>query len=282
MKLYKSPLKVPEGKIGKWKVVHKTVPAGEEIIVVSMRTTLMSGLQPANVQYDRPQTYHHLTYNGGTVMSDIPQEQYGHTYVVKKLKGRVLIGGLGLGYVTTLLNKKKTVTDIVVVEKEKAVIDLVWPHINADKAGVVQEDIFKFLKNPLHKHYDYIYLDIWTGDSESVFYETVLPLRKLARPLVNDSSRIVCWKEDTMRGQIKTNLEMNVRFPDMFNRIKELPEEDFVRMFGDKWGQVSGPFWNWVRTMNVRPEVADAVITKYVDSYGEAEWELVWGKWKLC
>ena len=275
---YESHLRIPEGKSGRWRIEHKVIPALTPITIISMRTALFEGKKPLEIGYDVPKTYHQLKYDGGIIMSDIPQEVYDQISIAKKCTGRMLVGGLGLGHIATLLNNKKTIKQICIVEKSKDVINLVWRYLNLEKAQLICEDIFKYLKIS-KTSFDYIYLDTWTGDNEATLYDTVIPLRRLARRLVESRDRILCWREDVMRGQLKIGLMTKIQFPDALKEIREMPREQFRNTFGG-FNKVQYPFWNWVREGKVSPVKALKEIESYAELYGDPEWDAKWEKWR--
>lgn len=259
-----SPLNIPESQSGRYSVQHKTIPAGEAITVISMRTALFTGNKPLKIMYDLPVYYHYLKNQNSVLMSDVPQEQIQHEPIIAKCKGKVLIGGLGLGYIATKLSEKKSVTEIIVIEKSKAVINLVWPYLDLrGKGNIIHADIFKFLKEN-QEDFDYIYLDIWSGDSENVFLETVLPLRKLARKFVKSKNRVLCWQEEVMRGQIRTGLQMAIQIN--FDEILNMPQEKFNKVFSGKTHRFKKNFWAWARRCKPSQDIAFKKVIPYVNT----------------
>jgi len=274
---YKSPLNIPEASSNGLSVKHKHVPAGEEITVVSMRTALMTGQRPHKAVYDFPVRYHYLTAKSqGTWMTDIPQEQVQHRDVVKKCSGHVLVGGLGLGYVVTLLAKKRSVKSITVIERSKDVIKLVWKHTDhKGKGKVVRGNLFDYLKTNKRK-YDYMYFDIWQSDGERTLVDYVIPLRKLGRPFVVSDKRILCWNEDVMKGQLKLSLIGKLMLPETSKQIRTMDDKQFMRVFGDAWHTHELPFWKWFRERTTPTDIALETANKYADTFGTDAWEKQW------
>ena len=58
--IYRSPLKIPEGRKGKFRIKHKTYPVGHEHVIVSMRDFVFTGEQANSVRYDVPTMFHEL------------------------------------------------------------------------------------------------------------------------------------------------------------------------------------------------------------------------------
>lgn len=148
--------KIPENKSGDWKVEKFTVTdAGAQLhnLRCAAHGSLSSIISPGD--------YTKLSYDGLLVMSDTPSELRDHELFIKNAKGSVLIAGLGLGLVTIEVAKKRNVTSIVIVEKSKDVIDLVWKYIPEDvgaRLEIVHADIFDY--KPRHG-FDYAWFDIW-------------------------------------------------------------------------------------------------------------------------
>jgi len=312
--MYLSPLNIPKGRSGKWSIEHDIIPAYTSITEISHRTALFRGIRPKNTVLDFPLKIHMLKNNGGLVMSDCLQERFDHEIVVDAMSGKILIGGLGLGYVASLLDKKKSVTEITIVEKSKDVIKLVASHLHLKKLKQVHnQDIYRFL-NPtfcpkcksrsighgfekdgtiswrcihcgnewIQERYDYIYIDIWTGTGEATLIEHVLPLRKLCNPFVASSKHIIYWQEDVMRGQVKFALHNRLLVPSLLKEHLELPQQKFDEIFNNKYLRIQKPFWNWVRAEKENPDIAkiaEKVIDEYVDLYGEPEFDKRWKEW---
>jgi len=105
--------------------------------------------------------YIRLQRKGHTVMSNTPAEIRDFSWFVAEAEGNVLVAGLGLGCVLYALAKKDTVNKVVVIEKEKDVIDLVWDEYKklfGDKIEIVNADIFEY--KPTEK-FDFGWFDIW-------------------------------------------------------------------------------------------------------------------------
>jgi hypothetical protein len=278
-----SPLHIPEGRSGKFQVQHKIEKAGTEIPLVNMRTALFGrDGQRHTITYDSDVRYHYLMEknkdgSGGCWMSDVPQEQEQADRLIKGMRGKILIGGLGLGYIATRLARRPTVESITVVEKEKDVIKLVWGYLNLRSKGqVVNGDIFDYLEHAKKKSFDYIYLDVWTSDGERTLSEYILPLRKLARPLVRSDQRIKCWNEDVMKGQMLMGLitSIQVRYKEYLNPSKQMVE------IIDKWHKLEAPFWAWVMVNKPEPDIALSRAQEYVALLGSTEWLRRWRRYE--
>lgn len=106
-----------------------------------------------------------------TRMSITPHEINTMEKDIVLAKGKVLVLGLGLGYFTYMISLKEEVSQIVVIEKDKTIIELfktkIFPYFkNKDKIKIVEEDAFKAVKNT--DGYDFIYVDIYHDAVEAL------------------------------------------------------------------------------------------------------------------
>ena len=119
-----------------------------------------------------------------------------HQEAIDACSRDVIIAGLGLGYVVEQLNNKPEVTSIVVVEIAPEVIELVWPYFDHDKAEIVNDDIFNYLRNTDRK-FDYACFDVHRDISFEQYETIVKPLRELAEKTI-EPDRIFQWREHEM------------------------------------------------------------------------------------
>jgi len=205
MDLLKNPaIRLQEGKIGQYEIKIELVPAGKEMTVVSQRNWLMMGYKPLKVIFDKPRLlYKLLRDKQGLMMSDSPQEMFLQYEAYKNAKGRILVGGLGLGMYATMVAKKNEVTEVVVVEIDEDIIKLCKPH-NA-KVKVIHDDIWRFIKTTNEK-FDYAYVDIHYHTGCMEYIQTVLPMRKLFEERF-PATPIDFWGEEEMRAQYNPDFD---------------------------------------------------------------------------
>lgn len=276
---YISPLSIPEGKSGHVKIGHAEHPAKEPVTVVSTRTAIFAGQTPLRVSYNEPVTYTILGDKDGTWMTDTPAEQVSAHDALKKCKGRVLVGGLGLGYFIKKLQEKNNVSEVIVIEISQDVINLVWKHLNLDKRfSVICIDIKKYLKRyTSNRKFDWVYLDIWRGDGEASFIDTVLPLKRLAYKTACDKvNHILSWQEDVMLGQIWTGLYTQIQ--SQFDETKSMPDKKFNETFGSKYLITRKVFWTHIREYQLSSTIAMSLIPMYIvwirNGMQENGWEI--------
>src|SRR5262249_49322032 len=153
----------------------------------------------------------------GVWTSDRPIEQYQQRASIRGFRGRVLIGGLGIGLVVPGVTQRETVSRVDVVEQSPEVVPMVAPYVGDARTHLPEKDLFQFLRQaPARPTYHAVFFDIWRGDSEHTFYETVLPLRRLVRPLLRPGAKLTCWNEDVMRAQVRQSVSGPLRTLGLF------------------------------------------------------------------
>lgn len=295
---YADVLSIPEGKSGDFAIEHQRHPAGTEMQTGTLRTSLF-GQRSKTVVFDHETLWHSLTEDGGVWMSDLPVEQRqademidgGARLARPPAYGRVLVGGLGLGYVVAALSAKKAVKSITVVEKEADVIKLVEPTLQRNKkpVTVIHADLFDYLRDLPNDdqawQFEWALYDIWRSDGEHTFHHTVVPLRKLSRGKIDDTN-IVCWNEDVMRGQLVQGLQSRIMW-DTLPSPDVLPEShqeaaanikkatidvrQLAEYNGDIWIDWAVPFWQWYLRAKPAREDAERMAVEYARWYGRVD-----------
>lgn len=274
---FMTPLNIPANKIGKFEIVRTIEPPGKTFTTANPRHVIYGGQKSKTIKFHTETLWHRLLENGGVWMSDIPSEHAQMLACVKGMRGKVLVGGLGLGLAATILAKRKSVTKVVVVELSKAVIDLVAPYLGSNKIEVVHADLFKYLTK-LKTEFDYAFYDIWKSDGEGTFMEVVCPLYTLSQGVIRREP--INWNEDVMRGQLAQSIYHRLSFQTPEARkmfAKELahflpPWEE-----GDNiWHNWMVPFFQWWKETNPETELLRKAVNFYASFYGRWNWEEIW------
>jgi hypothetical protein len=200
---FKSPLNLPERKSGKVSIKHRVLKAGEETPVVGMRQAVLRGIKPVFAKLKEPMRVHELVHKEhGMWMTDLPEElnQIGELLYLVQPKGRVCIGGLGLGLLARAVADRTVVDEIVVVEIDKHVIKL----CKQPGYDVVNDDIMHYLQ--VCESFDYFLLDTWQATSAAAWWTQVMPMKRMIRQRFGLKPFIHCWAEDIMIGQIYRSL----------------------------------------------------------------------------
>jgi hypothetical protein len=241
--LIRSPISLPERRVGKFRIVHRQ---GQEFDVVSVREALLTGREPSRVKFDKPITVHELREGkDGLWIADVPIEVRQHREALAKMKpsGRVLVGGLGLGIAAAILAEDPAVTSVDVVELSREVAELCNPH--HPKVNVIVADIHDFLEAQPKGEYAWncAFIDTWRGTSEDTWWSEVLPLRRIIGrrfgPWIGQT--VYYWAEDIMLGQVGFNLTKNTRVHWYYRECLHLP----MTVTGARWfiQQAGTPIW---------------------------------------
>ena len=102
-----------------------------------------------------------LKHNNQYIMSDRESETHEHIpFFNQPLRGKILVTGLGVGLINEYLITISEIERVVIVEKYKEVIEMVWPHCKRDERfEVVHADAETWEPT---MHFDYAWLDHWT------------------------------------------------------------------------------------------------------------------------
>lgn len=195
-----------ERKIGLYEIKIEIISQNKELIVVSTRNWLMMGYKPLKIICDSPYVMYKLIKKGhGLLMSSSPQEMFLQYEAYKSAKGRVLVGGLGLGLYPSMIASKLEVTEVIVVEIDKDIIRLCRP--KNKKIKVICDDIWHYLKTTdSSEQFDYIYIDVHYSTGCMEYIHTVLPMRKiLSERFPNTPASF--WGEEEMKAQYDPDFE---------------------------------------------------------------------------
>lgn len=179
---------VPEGAQGDWSVKRFIVEDNEVGKLRALYNLSAMG------RWTPPGEYTGLYRRGAIIMSDTPDELRDLRPILKHARGKVLIGGLGLGIVVGLLLEKEGVKEITVVEIDQDVIDLVGLHYLAIATWrgislkIVCADFFSWVP-PRGICYDAVWLDIWSD----ICADNVSEMEKLIERFRQYSSWIGAW-----------------------------------------------------------------------------------------
>jgi len=182
------------------KIRHRILPAGSEVRIIGQRQAILRGIPPVVAELERATRIHELVEDGvGIWMTDLPEElnQIAEMLYAVDPRGRVLVGGLGLGILAKTVAARRGVTDVLVVEHSADVITL----CKSRGYRIQKDDIAAFLRYHVEP-FDYYLLDTWAGTNEGTWWETVMPLIRIIRNRFGRKPVIHCWAEDIMAGQV--------------------------------------------------------------------------------
>lgn len=179
----------------------------QELMMINFRHMRDAGTNLWNIENG---IYTGLKINGELFMSDTPMELKSNAQMVEKANGKVFIGGLGIGLLLHNLRNKLDsgeVTEIIVAENNKDVINLVGPYYQHPKIKIWDADVKCMKRNPRFtgERFDTIYLDIWSGVGEDEYEE----MKKLQRSFTvflnkeNSNRYIDCWMKNFLAKRKK-------------------------------------------------------------------------------
>ena len=140
----------------------------------------------------RPGIYTYLCEDDEYIMSDTSCEIFTNVDFISHAHGDVLIGGLGLGILPMILKELDRVNSVLILEKKKEVIDLVWPQLGLPRhIEVVNADVFEYAPNNL---YNTIYHDIWS-DIDNAAEKEMHILKKKYKPCLKAGGWLGVWEQ---------------------------------------------------------------------------------------
>jgi hypothetical protein len=170
---------------GDWRVERRVVPE-------TMRWFLNGGTPPG--------TYTGLLNKGAVWMSDVPDEKDQHRaayYAAKRLGGRCLVNGLGLGMVIRAMVELPQVEHVDVVEISEDVIKLCGPAFEqfGDRITIHQDDALT-RRWPVGTRWQVVWHDIWRDLNEDNFPE----MAKLNRSYGRRADWQGCWSQAELKA----------------------------------------------------------------------------------
>ncbi len=122
--------------------------------------------------YSKEVKYPVLKHNKDVWMSITPNEIATMQNSIDEANGKVLVVGLGLGYYPYMISLKNDVKEIIIVEKDKDVIEIFKKNIlpqfsHKEKITIVNDDAYKFIENNKTK-FDYAFIDIWHNPNDGL------------------------------------------------------------------------------------------------------------------
>lgn len=148
-----------------WCVVEKEYQQ-HEVEVVGFRGEGHS-LIPRIIYHQEPVSYYALEKNGIVWMSNTMSEFGTMEKSISKMKGKVLVLGIGLGYISYRLSLLEQAESLVLVDHDEDVIHIFEQYIlpqfsQKDKCRIEKADGISYLKKHLDE-FDSIYIDLWEG-----------------------------------------------------------------------------------------------------------------------
>lgn len=137
--------KISTNEVGNYKIVKSDFNDSEEGYLYNKKL---------NIEIKVPE----LLVGDESIMKINPKEIQGAYESIKYAKGKVGIVGLGLGYTAQEIAKKEDVTEVIVYEISKEVVELYYNNFDKDnKIKIIIGDAYKAQK----ESFDFFYVDTY-------------------------------------------------------------------------------------------------------------------------
>jgi hypothetical protein len=181
-----SKVEVPEGTSGDWSVQRFEVTR-RKASLFNLRL-IRDGQRRRVVPLG---WYTRLVRGHQVVMSDTPAEAHENFQAYSKARGRVLINGLGLGFVLKAILTKRDVV-VTVVEKSEDVIRLVGPSFRDDpRVEIICADALTW-RPARGERFDVAWHDIW----DDICEDNKSDMRALRRAYARKTDWQGCWSAE--------------------------------------------------------------------------------------
>ena len=150
--------------------------------------------------------YIEIIKNDITWMSITPHEINTMKNDINKMKGNIIVQGLGLGYIAYMLSNKDDVNKISIVEKDENIIDifnkLLFPQFkNKEKIKIIKDDAIEYInKEENLKDIDFVYCDLYHNPFDA------LPLYIKMKQIENKNITYLYWIEKEIVALIRRYL----------------------------------------------------------------------------
>jgi hypothetical protein len=200
-----SKVHIPNQAMGNWRVNQFSVDE-EDVMLMNLRSAI-----DGNARRTLPPGTYTRLYNRGVVMSDTPAEAWenlGPVWAAKNaidklINGhgvRILINGLGLGFVLKALLTFDQVELIRVIELQPEVIQMIAPRYRGPKVEIVQADALEYRPDK-GERFDVVWHDIWADG----LHDRTWPQSKL---LHRRYGRLTGWQGSWSREYYLTDRRM--------------------------------------------------------------------------
>lgn len=166
---------VPEGSAGRWYVKKRDIDAFISLV------HLHGGryVKPGNYTFLHCYTDATLMRGGECVMNDFDCELKTHLDFSLKAKGKILVGGLGLGCVVRGLLANHAIESIDLIERDDDVIKLCWQSVDHPKVKLHHKDALtdKVTGGP----WDWIWWDLWNDPCKNEPSLALIHMRLIKR-----------------------------------------------------------------------------------------------------
>lgn len=171
---YLTTIRFPTIKAGNWAFRTERYAPYEPFVCGLPKQTEDGREIPQLGYFTSDFTFPAVFENGVEWMAVKPNEIATMRAPIEAAHGKTVAFGLGLGYFAFHASQKETVTEVVIVERDPAVIELFTTHIlpqfpHREKIRLLQADAFDFAQHNLPKeNADFAFVDIWHDQSDGL------------------------------------------------------------------------------------------------------------------
>ncbi len=197
---YYANIRIPEKKLGRWQLGHKSYAPCEGFVCGDMRE-YSDGRMIAPIGFFTQEfSYPCVLEDGREWMLITPNEIETMRPAIAKARGNVLALGLGLGYFAYMAARKPEVQSVTVVERDRDVISLFRSEILPQfpvkpKIEIIEYDAFSYVESVSDRQYDFAFADLWHDAQDGV--PMYLRLKALEKHL--PGAEFAYWIEPTLR-----------------------------------------------------------------------------------
>jgi hypothetical protein len=200
---YYKNIKLNNIKYNNWEIKTNYYSAYEGFVFDDIIKTFDGKILPQIGYFKENFYYPCIEQNGRLWMSITPNEINTMARPIEKAKGNILCFGLGLGYYAYMVSIKKEVNSVIIIEKDKSVIDLfnkfILPQFKTNKIKIINIDAFDYIKSKVNENFDYAFVDLWHDVQDGLpIYEEFKKYEKNFKNTIFDY-----WIEGSMKVYIK-------------------------------------------------------------------------------
>ncbi len=169
-------LNLKDGISGEYKLSSCVYEKGTKYAIVpnDLQSAIMGDSYKV-INLENSFRYYDLFKGNERLMTGDGIEMYEQYVPYLRAKGRVLIGGLGLGYIARLMCDKYNVEKVTVIEFSSDVIKLCG--FKHDKLELINNDFYDYIRKENLNSFNYIYIDTYTAGDE-IYPEIIIPTRR--------------------------------------------------------------------------------------------------------
>ena len=202
---YLTTIDFPAARIGNWSFCAERYAPYEPFVCGLPRQTESGHSIPQLGYFTGSFSFPAVRENGIEWMAVKPSEIATMRAPLEAAQGKTVAFGLGLGYFAFHAARKDLVSEVLVVERDQAVIDLFKTHLlpqfpHREKIRLVKADAFVFAEKKLPaEQADFAFVDLWHDQSDGL--PLYLQMRRLEA--LSPATRFAYWIEPLLLSSLR-------------------------------------------------------------------------------